>query len=69
MEIRLFWGFFRVVQACFKSGENELTLVLKSEVISKIKDNMVGEDIPHDMIEDLEEAGLEELFEITLSSV
>jgi len=57
------------VMACFRSGEKVLTLVLRHEVISKIKDNMVDEDIPHDMIEDIEEADLEELFEITLSSV
>ncbi len=57
------------VMACFRSGEKVLTLVLRPEVISKIKDNMVDEDIPHDMIEDIEEADLAELFEITLSSV
>jgi len=56
------------IMACFRSGGNELTLVLRSEVISKIKDNMVDEDIPHDMIEDLEEADLDELFKISLSS-
>ena len=57
------------VMACFRSGEKVLTLVLRHEVISKIKDIMVDEDIPHDMIEDIEEADLEELFEITLNSV
>ena len=57
------------VMACFRSGEKVLTLVLRHEVISKIKDIMVDEDIPHDMIEDIEEADLAELFEITLSSV
>ena len=57
------------VMAWFRSGEKVLTLVLRHEVISKIKDNMVDEDIPHDMIEDIERADLEELFEITLSGV
>ncbi len=57
------------VMACFRSGEKVLTIALRPEVISKIKDNMVGEDIPHDMIEDIEEADLEELFEITMSGV
>lgn len=57
------------VMACFRSGEKVLTLVLRHEVISTIKDNLIDEDIPHDMIEDIEEADLEELFEITLNSV
>jgi hypothetical protein len=30
---------------------------------------MVGEDIPHDMIEELEEADLLEIFEISLKSL
>ena len=56
------------VIAYFRSGRNELTLKLRTEVISKIKENMVGEDIPHDMIEELEEADVEKLFEITLNT-
>lgn len=56
------------ITAIFKSGENELTLVLKSEVISKIKREMVGEDIPHGLMEELEVADLDELFEMSLST-
>jgi len=57
------------VMACFRSGGKELSLVLRTSVISKINENMVaGEDIPHDMIEAFEQADLKELFEITLSS-
>ena len=55
------------VMASFISGENELTIVLKSEVISKIRDNMIGEDIPHEMIKEIEKADLSELFDITLN--
>lgn len=55
------------VMASFGSGDYELTIVLKSEVISRIRDNMVGEDISLGMIEELEEADLDELFEITLN--
>jgi len=55
------------ITAIFKSGENELTFVLKSEVISKIKREMVGEDIPHGLMEELEVADLDELFEMSLS--
>jgi hypothetical protein len=53
--------------ASFISGENELTIVLKSDVISKIGDSMIGEDIPHEMIKEIEKADLSELFEITLN--
>ena len=56
------------ITAIFKSGENELTLVLKSEVISKIKREMVGEDIPHGLMEELEVADLDNLFEMSLST-
>jgi formylmethanofuran dehydrogenase subunit E len=55
------------VMAVFRSGDHELTIVLKSGVISTLRDNMVGEDIPHEIIEKLEEAELDELFEITLN--
>ena len=56
------------ITAIFKSGENELTLVLKSEVISQIKREMVGEDIPPGLMEELEVADLDELFEMSLST-
>ena len=56
------------IMASFKSEEKELTLVLKSEVISKIKNKMVGGDIPYELIEELEEADFNELFEIGVSS-
>ena len=54
------------VMACFRSGDKELSLALRSEVISKINDNMMGEDIPHSLIEEMEKASLSELFKITL---
>lgn len=56
------------VMACFKSRGSSLTLILRSEVISKIRDNLVDDDIPQDLIEELEETDLDELFEITLNS-
>lgn len=55
------------VMSCFRSRDKELSLKLRSEVISMINDNMVDEDIPHYLIEELEQASLSELFEITLT--
>lgn len=55
------------ISAIFRSGETELTLVLKSEVISNIKRKMVGEVIPYELIKQLEVADLDELFETSLS--
>ena len=37
-----------------------MSLVLRPEVISKITDNMVGEDIPRARVEELEKADLRE---------
>jgi formylmethanofuran dehydrogenase subunit E len=56
------------VTVSFRSEQKELTLVLKSEVISNIKNKMMYGDIPHELIEELEEAELDELFEISLCS-
>ena len=56
------------IMAIFRSGENEFTLILKPEVISKIKRKMVGEDIPHELIEELKVADSDELFEMSLST-
>ena len=54
------------VEAIFTSKHKMLNIKLKDEVIEKIKNNMTDEDIPHELIEELEEAELSDIFEITL---
>ena len=54
------------VEAVFTSKGKVLNIKLKDEVIEKIKNNMTDEDIPHELIEGLEEAELSEIFDITL---
>ena len=54
------------VEAVFTSKHKMLNIKLKDEVIEKIKNNMTDEDIPHELIEELEEAELSDIFEITL---
>jgi len=49
----------------FTANDKSLLIKLKQEVIDNIKENMSDEDISHDIIESLEEADLENLFEIS----
>ena len=53
------------VEAVFTSKEKTLRLKLKDDIIEKIKGNMTDEDIPHEMIEELEDALLSDLFDIS----
>ncbi len=53
------------VAAVFTANDKSLLIKLKQEVIDNIKENMSDEDISHDIIESLEEADLENLFEIS----
>ena len=55
------------VEAVFTSKEKVLTIKLKEEVIEKLKNNMTEEDIPHEMIEELETAELSTIFDINLA--
>jgi formylmethanofuran dehydrogenase subunit E len=53
------------VEAVFTSRAGEsIRIKLKQEVIDRIKGGMTEEDIPHSMIEAIEEAPLDELFEL-----
>jgi len=53
------------VEAFFTSRDNKsVRIKLKQEVIDRIKSGMTEEDIPHSMIEAIEKAPLEEIFEI-----
>ena len=54
------------VEAVFASKEKVLKIKLKDEVIEKIKNNMTEEDIPHEMIEALENIELSDIFDINL---
>ena len=53
------------VAAVFTAKDKSLLIKLRQEVIDNIKGNMSEEDIPHDMINALEQADLEDLFEIS----
>lgn len=52
------------VEAVFTSKNKRLRIKLKQDVIDEIKGNMTEEDLPHDMIEAMEVASLDEIFEI-----
>ena len=54
------------VEAVFTSKEKKLTIRLRGKVIDNIHQNMTDEDIPHEMIEALEEADISEIFDISL---
>ena len=54
------------VEAYFTSKERTLTIRLKPEVIEKIRSDMTDEDIPHEMIEELEQVDISEIFDINL---
>ena len=56
------------VEVVFTSKGKILTIKLREEVIESIKHNMTDEDIPHEMIEELEEADISEIFDISLLS-
>ena len=53
------------VEAFFTSRDNKsVRIKLKQEVIDRIKSGMTEDDIPHSMIEAIEKAPLEKIFEI-----
>jgi formylmethanofuran dehydrogenase subunit E len=54
------------VEACFTSKNKTLCITLKPEVIQGIREKMTEEDIPHEMIEELERADIKSIFEIKL---
>jgi predicted DNA binding CopG/RHH family protein len=54
------------VEVCFRSKNKTLSIRLKPEVIERIKNNMTDEDIPHDMIEELERVDIRDIFDIEL---
>ena len=56
------------VEARFYSKDKVLNNKLRDEVITKIKSNMTDEDIPHEMIEELENAQLSDIFHIKLGN-
>ncbi|MCW4011830.1 MAG: formylmethanofuran dehydrogenase subunit E family protein [Candidatus Bathyarchaeota archaeon] len=56
------------VEAVFTSRDKKsVQIKLKQEVIDRLKGGMTEDDIPHSMIEAIEEAPLDEIFEIQLS--
>jgi len=53
------------VEAVFTSRDNKsVRIKLKQEVIDKLKGNMTDEEIPHSLIKEIEEAPLDQIFEI-----
>ncbi len=54
------------VEAVFTSKGKVLTIRLRENIIDNIKQNITDEDIPHEMIEELEGADISEIFDITL---
>ena len=54
------------VEACFHSKDKMLSIRLKPEVSERIKNNMTDEDIPHDIIEELERVDIMDIFDIEL---
>ena len=53
------------VEAVFTSRDNKSVRVkLKQEVIDKLKGSMTDEEIPHSLIKEIEEAPLDQIFEI-----
>jgi len=54
------------VEAVFTSKGKVLTIRLMEKVFDNFKQNMTTENIPHEMIEALEEADISEIFDISL---
>ena len=54
------------VEACFTSKNKTICIKLKPEVIESIREKMTEEDIPHEIIEELERADTTSIFEIKL---
>ena len=54
------------VEAVFTSKGKVLTIRLMEKVFDNIKQNITTENIPHEMIEVLEEADISEIFDISL---
>jgi len=54
------------VEACFTTKKKALLIRLKPEVIEKIKAKMSGDDIPHSIMDELEEAEITSIFDLEL---
>ncbi len=54
------------VEACFTSNKKTLLIMLKPEVIREIREKMIGEDTPHEIIEELEKAEITSIFDVEL---
>jgi formylmethanofuran dehydrogenase subunit E len=54
------------IETHFKSNNKTLIIRLKPELIEEIKEKMTDEDIPHEIMEELEKADIKKIFDIEL---